>query len=230
VPDNPRWAIAEAVADAVLRHHRDAVHAISVHGSLAHGDDVEGSDVDLVVVTVRPDSGPSPACRRVAGVIVDCGVISAPEYLTHAATLSTTWPLSADQYVTTKPLYDPHGWHDQLRDAHLGRLAGASPAEFTALARAAWGRASALADKAMRLALRHDTDGALVSLGEARLAAALVDGLLSRTYFRDSADAVRRTGTGEADLEELDRRLTAQAGELARRGAPVDAVPDDLAR
>jgi hypothetical protein len=229
VPVNPRWAVAEAVAAAVLRRHPEAVHAIGVHGSLAHGDDADGSDVDLVVVTRRPGIGPQPTSRRVDGVIVDCGVISAEEYLAHAATLSTSWPLAADQYVTTKPLYDPDGWHDRLRHTHLARLAEAGAAEFVALAREAWGPARATVDKAMRLAVRYDTEGALLTLGEARLASALVDGLLGRTYFRSSADAVRRTGASGLDLGELDRRLDAQAVELARLGAPVDATADEVA-
>jgi Nucleotidyltransferase domain len=229
VSPNPRWRVAEDVAAAVLRRYPDEVHAIGVHGSLAHGDDVEGSDVDLVVVTHRPGSGPQPTSRRVNGVIVDCGVISAAEYLAHATTLSTSWPLAADQYVTTKPIYDPDGWHERLRDTHLARLAEAGSAEFTGLAREAWGPARSAVDKAMRLAVSHDTEGALLTLGSARLATALVDGLLSRTYFRDGADALRRTGAGAAGLAELDRWLAAQAEELAKRGAPVDATPEDVA-
>jgi hypothetical protein len=229
VSSNPRWAVAEDVAAAVLRRHGDSVHAIGVHGSLAHGDDTDGSDVDLVVVTRRPGTGPQPANRRVDGIIVDCGVIPADEYLTHAATLSTSWPLAADQYVTTKAIFDPDGWHARLRDTHLARLAQADEAEFIALAREAWGPARSTVDKAMRLAVGNDTDGAVLLMSEARLATALVDGLLSRTYFRGSADAVRRTGSGEAGLTDLDLRLAAQAQELARRGAPVDATADDVA-
>jgi len=230
VSSNPRWAVAEEVAAAVLRRHGDEVHAIGVHGSLAHGDDIDGSDVDLVVVTRHPGGGPQPTCRRVDGIVVDCGVISAEEYLAHAGTLSTSWPLAADQYVTTRPIYDPDGWHARLRDTHLARLAQADRAEFAALAREAWGPARSTVDKAVRLAVRYDTDGAVLLMSEARLATALVDGLLTRTYFRGSADAVRRTGSGEANLDELDKRLCAQAAELARLGAPVDATPDEVAR
>jgi hypothetical protein len=222
--DNPRWAVAESVAAAVLHRYPTDVLAIGVHGSLAHGDDVDGSDVDLVVVTHRAGAGPQPRTRRVSGVIVDCGVIAGDEYLRHAATLSTTWPLAADQYLTTKAIYDPDGWHDRLRDAHLTRLAKAGAAEFAALAREAWGPARSTVDKALRLATRYDTDGAMHLLGEARLAVALVDGLLRRTYFRGSADAVRRVGTGDSGLAELGEHLTRQADELAERRVPVDVA------
>src|SRR5207244_7263339 len=143
VSNNPRWDIAESVAAAVLQRYPGEIHAIGVYGSLAHGDDAEGSDVDLVVVTYRPGTGPQPASRRVNGVIVQCGVISMGDYLVHARTLSTTWPLAADQYVTTKPIFDPQSWHDRLRDTHLGRLAQANSQEFSALAREAWCPAAA---------------------------------------------------------------------------------------
>jgi Nucleotidyltransferase domain len=229
VSSNPRWEVAERVADAVLERYRDEVHAIGVHGSLAHGDDTDDSDVDLVVVTRHVGAGPRPSSRRVDGVIVECGVISMDEYLELACALTTTWPLAADQYVTTKPIFDPDGWHDRLRDTHLGRLAQADRQEFTALAREAWGPAATTLARALRLAGWYDTDGALLTLGEARLAAALVDGLLTRTYFRSSAEAVRRTGLGAAAPAELRRRLGEQAEELANRGQPVDARPAEIA-
>lgn len=225
---NPRWALAEQIADIVLRRYPAQIHAIGVHGSLAHGDDADGSDIDLVVVTLRAGDGPRPTSRRINGVIVDLGVISADEYLEYARTLGTSWPLAADQYLTTKPIYDPIGWHGRLRDAHLGRLAEASGREFVALAREAWCTAEATYAKALRLAEWHDTDGAILTLYEARLATAMVDGLITRTYFRHSAEAVRRTGLGDADMTELGKRLRTQAEELAKRGHPVDGTIADL--
>ena len=42
-------------------------------------------------------------------------------------------------------------------------------------------------------------------IAEARLHAAMVAGLLSRTYFRNRADAVKRTGLAGADMQELAR-------------------------
>ena len=225
---DPRWQIAERVAAAVRRRWPADVRAIGVHGSLAHGDHRETSDVDIVVVTYRPGTGPTPDSRRIDGVMVDLGVIGADEYLSHARTLSTSWPLAADQYLTTRPLYDPDGWHPRLRDTHLARLAEAGGSEFAGLAREAWCHAEATYAQALRLAQWHDTSGALHTFGAARLATALVEGLLTRTYFRDGADAVRRTGLDDLNLTELGSRLRVQADELAKRGRPVDATIGEL--
>jgi predicted nucleotidyltransferase len=225
---NPRWAIAEQVAErARLRFPADVL-AVGVYGSLAHGDDTDASDVDLIVVTYRPGAGPRPVTRRVDGHLVDLGVIGADDYMRHARTLSTSWPLAADRYLATKPLSDPTSWLDRLRDVHIHRLAEARGPEFTALAREAWCRAAAAHTRAARLAEWYDTDAALLVLGEARLAAATVVGLLTRTYFRNSADAVTRTGLARAGITELGAALKAQSEELATRGRPVDGTVDDL--
>lgn len=232
VPDsraaNPRWRLAERVTDAVRRRFSADVLAVGVHGALAHGDDVEDSEVRLVVVTYRPGEGPRPATRRVDGVVVDLGVIGAEQYLGHARTLSTGWPLAADQYLTTVPTYDPDDWYPVLRDTHIARLAEAGNGEFTALAREAWYGAYAARVRAGQLAGGHEVDSGLVALSEARVGAAVVDGLLTRTYFRDAPDAVRRTGLAGVPMPELADRLAAQATELARRGRPVDGTVDEL--
>jgi hypothetical protein len=225
---NRRWALAEKVTDAVRRRFSADIVAVGVHGALAHGDDTDDTDVNLVVVTDRPDTGPRPATRRIEECVVDLGVIWADEYLIHARTLSTSWPLAADQYLTVRPTFDPDDWYPLLRDAHLERLAEAGNGEFTALAREAWYRAHTGTGRARYLASWHDADAALVALADARVGAAVVEGLLSRTYFRDDADAVRRTGIAGLGLADLRERLAAQAEELARRGRPVDGEIADL--
>jgi len=225
---NPRWTLAEEVTDAVRRRFSADILAVGVHGCVAHGDDSEDSDIDLVVVTDEPGTGPRPATRRVNGNIVDLGVISAREYLVHARTLSTSWPLAADQYLTTRPTYDPDDWYPGLRDTHLARLAEAGGGEFAALAVQAWYRACSAMGRARQLAAWYEADAGLVALSDARVGAAVVEGLLTRTYFRDDADAVRRTGIAGLDLTELGERLSAQAVELARRGRPVDGTVADL--
>ncbi len=74
----------------------------------------------------------------------------------------------------------------------------------------------------------YETDSAMLVLGDARLGVALVDGLLTRTYFRSGADAVKRAGVASSHIYELGDRLAGQAQELARRGYPVDGDIDDL--
>lgn len=226
--DGPRWQVAERLAAAILHRWPAEVRAIGVHGSLAHFDDREGANVDLVVVTYQPSTGPAPDARRIDGILVDLGVISAGEYLSHARTLSTSWPLAADQYLTTVALHDESGWHAELRDTHLARLAEASGRDFATLARSSWCAAAALVERCSSLGRWYDTDGALLVLSEARRAVAITEGLLTRTYFTSSADAVRKCGLAGADQVTVRAKLVAQAAELTRRGRPVDSTVAEL--
>jgi predicted nucleotidyltransferase len=227
-PTSPRGQLAVRLRDVIERRWPAEVQATGVYGSLAHGDDREGSDVNLLVVTYRPGTGPRPALRKVDGTLVDLEVVTGEEGLRRARELTSRWPLYADRYVTTKPLHDPRGWFGKLRDTHLARLAETRPPEFSALARHNWALASAAHTRAVRLAEWYDTDAALVMIAEARLHAALVAGLLTRTYFRNAADAVKRTGVAGADMQELSAVLKEQAEELAARGRPVDGTLGSL--
>lgn len=218
----PRGRLAVRPRDVIEHRWPAEVQAIGVQGSLAHGDDHDGSDVNLVVVTYRPGAGPRPALRRVDGTLVELDVVTGDEGLRRARELTPRWPLTADRFVTTRPLHDPRGWFAARRDAHLGRLAEARPAEFTGLARHNWEVAAAAHTRAVRLAEWYETDAALVLIAEARLHTALVAGLLTRTYFRNAADAVQRTGMAAADMRELGTILKGQADELTARGRPVD--------
>jgi hypothetical protein len=218
----PRGYLAVRLRDVIAARWRAEVHAIGVHGSLAHGDDTDGSDVNLVVVTYRPNAGPRPALRRVDGILVALSVPTGEEGLRQARELTPRWPLVADRYLTTRTLLDPRGWFAEQRDAHLGKLAETRPGEFTSLARRNWCIAASAHARAVRLTEWYDTDAALLMIAEARLHAAMVAGLLSRTYFRNHADAVRRTGLAGADMQELSATLKAQAEDLTARGRPVD--------
>jgi hypothetical protein len=224
---DPRWSLAQQVAEAVLRRYPSQVHAIGAYGPVAHGAS-DSASIDLMVVTLHPGSGPAPTMRQVDGMIVDLAVGAVDECLAQAAVITPSWPLTADRYLASKAIYDPMGWHGRLRDTHLSRLAEATSAQFATPARQAWCRAFSARAEAVRLAQWHDTDGAMLALGQARLAAALVDGLLSRTYFRSSAEAISRTGLGDATLADLLDRLTEQAATLAERGHPVTGEIADL--
>lgn len=222
--NSPRGQLANRLRDVIERRWSADVLAIGVHGSLAHGDDHEGSDVNLHVVTYRSGAGPRSALRRVDGILVDLEVVTADDGLRRARDLTTRWPLVADRFLTTLVLHDPRGWFAKLRDTHLARLAEARPPEFTTLARHNWALASAAHTRAVRLAEWYDTDAALVMIAETRVHAAMVAGLLTRTYFRNAADAVKRTGVAGADMQELSSVLKEQAEEVAARGRPVDGT------
>lgn len=220
--------MAEEVGDALRSRWGARLQAVGVHGTLAHGDDSEGSGVEIVVVTRSARAGPPAGARRIDGVIVDLSVISAEEYLRHARTLTTSWPLMADQYITTKAVHDPDDWFPQLRDTHIAQLAQTPAHVFASLAREAWCRAQSAQSFARRLAEWYETESAMIMLTEARLAVAVVDGLLTRTYYRNRSDAVRRAGVASAHIYELGERLIRYAQELARRGRPVDGELSDL--
>ena len=233
VPDDidvtsPRGQLAVRLRDVIERRWSAEVQAIGVHGSLAHGDDHDGSDINLVVVTYRPGAGPKPALRRVDGILVDLDVVTGEEGLRRARELTPRWPLIADRFVTTRALHDPRSWFAGQRDAHQARLAETRPLVFTGLARHNWEVAAAAHARAVRLAEWYDTDAALIMLAEARVRAAMVAGLLSRTCFRNPADAVRRTGLSGADMSELGATLKSQAEELTNRGRPVDGTLGEL--
>ncbi|WP_308120733.1 nucleotidyltransferase domain-containing protein [Paractinoplanes bogorensis] len=221
---SPRGHLAKRLSDVIGARWPAEVRAIGVHGSLAHGDDHDGSDVNLIVLTYRAGAGPRPALRKVDGILVDLRVTTAEEGLRQARELTPRWPLEAERFVTARPLHDPRGLLAEHRDAHLSRLAEARPPEFSGLARHDWEIAAAAHARAVRLAEYYDTDAALVLMAEARVHAALVAGLLSRTYFRNQADAVKRTGLAGADVQELGKILDAQAEDLTARGRPVDGT------
>ncbi|WIM95404.1 nucleotidyltransferase domain-containing protein [Actinoplanes oblitus] len=219
-----RAALAGRLCDAIQHRWSAEVRAVGVCGSVAHGDDNESSDVDLVVITYRPRTGPKPAMRKVDGIPVDLRVLCAEEALAGARQLTARWPLLADRYMTTFGLHDPKDFFKELREAHQHLLTEARPAEFSQLARHNWAVANGARQRAVRLTQWYDTDAALVTIAEARVHAALVAGFLTRTWFRNPADAVKRTGVAAADMQELGAILKYQADELAARGRPVDGT------
>ncbi|MEU4626268.1 nucleotidyltransferase domain-containing protein [Actinoplanes sp. NPDC023801] len=218
----PRGSLAIRLRDALQERWSADIQSLALCGSMAHGDDTDSSDVNFVAVTFRPRTGPRPTRRKVDGIPVDLRVMCAEEGLMQARVLTPRWPLEADAFITTLPLHDPQGWFKTRREAHLNLLAEARPMEFTGLARQNWAVASNAHMRAVRLAQWYDTDAALILMAEARLHAALVAGFLTRTYFRNAADAVRHTGVAAADIQELGAILKYQAEELTARGRPVD--------
>ncbi|NUS72796.1 MAG: nucleotidyltransferase domain-containing protein [Corynebacteriales bacterium] len=223
-----RWQLAQNVTDFATRRFPADVLAVGVHGPLAHGDIREGTDINVVIVTYRSGRGLASSVRQIDGWIVNMSVFSADEYMRAAQTLEIGWPLIADQFLNAKALFDQAGFYQQLRDTHLSRLASAGSREFSALARQAWCEAASLHRRAARSSEWFDSDGALMLLAQARAQTAIVDGLMSRTYFRGSADAGRRTGVSGLDLQALGERLSQQAATLSDRGQPVDASIAEL--
>ncbi len=226
--EHSRAQLALHISDEICRRYPAEVMAVGASGSLAHKDEREGTDLSLLVVTYRPKTGPESMSRRLGETLVELTVVDSQTYLDQASEITVRWPLLADHYLCTAPLYDEVGWHRRLRDTHLARLAEAAGSEFTALARQAWCRAASYFHRAQWHSERFDADSALLILAEARIATAITEGLLTRTYFRSTADAARRTALAGADMQSVSARLSAHAEELAKRGRPVDATVTDL--
>lgn len=226
--DSPQAQLALAITDEVRRRYPADVMAVGAYGPLAHSDERERTDLNLVVVTYRPETGPLSTARQFDETLVELTVVTAQSYLDQASSITARWPLLADRYLCAIPLYDEVGWHRRLRDTHLARLAQAVGGEFTALAGQAWCRAASYFRRAQRYSERFDGDGALLVLAQARIAAAITEGLLTRTYFHSEVDAARRTALVGADLQSVSARLDAHAEELAKRGRPVDGTVSDL--
>lgn len=224
-----RRQLAEQVTEAIMNRHWAGVHAIGLLGSLAHGDDDEYSDVNLGVVTSAPGSEfLRSVVRRVNGIVVHLEVRSVESWLEQARTLTPEWPLVANRYLISKPVFDPHGWYPVLRQAHLDRLREASDLDFAKLARAALLSAVVFTGRARREFVRSGTDDTEYLLTQAALRTALVTGLLERTRYRNRREALRRVGLGRPTLDLLDERHAGLAAQLAERDAPIDAAVEGL--
>ncbi len=221
-----RWAIAQEISEEVLRAHRTEVRAIGVHGSMAHDDSDDFSDIDLVVVTNRPVEGLTSLVREVRGVIVDFGVTPSEEYLAAARTLTRRWPFEADQYLTTRSIYDPKGWHQQLRETHQEMLGQVSERKFLDRAAEAEIAGLSIAQKAQRESARGGSPGVVsYYVGSAAVEVALARGLLTRTYYRGVGDALRRNHLDGIALPDLEEQLDRLRDQLRRRGVPLEADP-----
>ncbi|HEX3731788.1 MAG TPA: hypothetical protein VHU91_02550 [Mycobacteriales bacterium] len=225
---HPQFTLAQEIAGSVCHRHPAEIMAVGGHGRLTHDDERDNTDLQLVVITYRPQQSVRSTAREIDRTLVEVEVVTAENYLARARTLTVNWPLLADRYLYTVPLHDEVGWHRRLRDTHIARLAEAPGTEFTVLARESWCRASSYFRRAQWHSERFDADRALLLLAEARIATAVTEGLLTRTYFRSAADAAKRTALAGADLESVGTRIESHAEELAKRGRPVVGTVSDL--
>jgi len=225
-----RRKLAEQLAEAIVNRYLAGIHAVGLLGSHAHGDDDEYSDLNIGVVTTQANAKPLRSIvRRVNGVVVHLTVRSVSEWLDQARTLTPEWPLTGNQFLIAKPIYDPHGWYAVVREAHLARLRDATDREFAALARAALLSAMLFTSRARREFVRAGRDDTQYLLTQAAMRTALVSGLLTRRRFRNRRDALRRSGLAEATLDSLEERQRELEMELAKRGAGIDATVSELA-
>jgi hypothetical protein len=219
-----RRKLAEQIAEGIVNRYLAGIHAVGLLGSHAHGDDDDYSDLNIGVVSTQANAKPlRSVLRRANGVVVHVAVRSVGDWLDQARTLTPEWPLTANQFLIARPIYDPHGWYAVVRETHLARLRDATDREFAALARAALLSAMVYTARARREFVRAGQDDTQYLLTHAAVRTALVTGLLARRRFRNRRDALHRSGLSEATLDLLEERQRELELELAKRGASIDA-------
>jgi hypothetical protein len=102
-----RVALANKVKDYLVRQHEDLV-AVWIEGSTAKGEDREHSDLELGAITRgEPHVRYEPLVW--GGIVVEVDVKSQRDAFQQAATVDSHWPMWADGYGRSLPLYDPEG-------------------------------------------------------------------------------------------------------------------------
>ena len=208
--------LARAVKDYVLAHHQDVL-AVVIEGSTAKGEDREHSDLEMNVIT-RSASDTKYYQFIFEGIVVEVAFGAVEDSLRNARTVTKHWPIAADGWTGSVPLFDPDGILPRL----AALTANPDPVQ---------------ADEAMR--------GVLVSMyedvckirnlmvsGEVRLAryvslfvgeqAARFLGLLNRQHF----NGTRNLLTKPRDFERLPPHFWEDYPALLA----VEGTADDLAR
>lgn len=188
-----RLALARELARRLLaRHGERAIAAIGLHGA--------APSIELAVVTADPAVEiPERALRLGDGeVVVEIAVIGEDAYLHEAAQIGPLWPLVSDQYRNQVPLHDPDGFFHKLRHVHEAAVSSASDWVFAAAAGYDLVQLIAWEARARAAELAGDLTAALLAAKEGALLAALVAGLLTRTAYRDQADALATAASDPA--------------------------------
>jgi hypothetical protein len=193
-----RLALARELAARLLaRHGERAITAVGLHGA--------PPAIELAVVTADPDVAvPDRALRFGTGdggedaVVVEIAAIGEDAYLHEAGQIGPLWPLVSDQYLRQVPLHDPDGFFHKLRHVHEAAISSASDRVFAAAAGYDLVQLIAWEARARAAELAGDLPAALLAAKEGALLAALVAGLLTRTAYRDQANALYTAATDPA--------------------------------
>jgi predicted nucleotidyltransferase len=196
-----RLSLAGEVADALrTRHGPDDLLAIGLHGSVARGDDDGASDIDIAVITTHDAVQVPDRIRRVRGVIVDVGAITADAYLAEARRIGPAWPVASDQYLATHALHDPTGYFPLLARTHREAVATAPDEDFAEAAAFDLAQAWDALAGARRYLARPELPAARVALHDATVAIALTLGLLRRRTETNTARLVASVATDDWGL------------------------------
>ena len=227
-----RVRLAGELAQLLLDTHGPAaIAAVGVHGTVARGDDTEESDLDLAVVTPGPEVQVPDRYLRYRGTVVDLGAIPADAYLEEASAIGPAWPLAADQYVNQLAVHDPGGFFHKLKHVHEAAVEEAGPEVFAAAAGLDLVQLLSWEARARAAELAGDLLTTLVAVKEAAVLAALVVGLLTRTAWPSTGQALHATaaaGVAGPAFAEAYRRLLDPTAEPAVQVLALGRARDAL--
>ena len=227
-----RVRLAGELAQLLLDTHGPAaIAAVGVHGPVARGDDTEESDLDLAVVTPGPEVQVPDRYLRYRGTVVDLGAIPADAYLEEASAIGPAWPLAADQYVNQLAVHDPGGFFHKLKHVHEAAVEEAGPEVFAAAAGLDLVQLLSWEARARAAELAGDLLTTQVAVKAAAVLAALVVGLLTRTAWPSTGQALHATAaTGVAGpaFAEAYRRLLDPTAEPAVQVLALGRARDAL--
>jgi hypothetical protein len=178
----------------LARHGEGAITAVGLHGA--------PPSIELAVVTADPAVEIQERALRLRtggdDLVVEIAAIGDDAYLHEAGQIGPLWPLVSDQYRNQVALHDPDGFFHKLRHVHEAAVSSSSDRVFAAATGYDLVQLIAWEARARAAELAGDLPGALLAAKEGALLAALVAGLLTRTAYRDQADALRVAATDAA--------------------------------
>ncbi len=109
-------AVANQLAQEILKRYGGSVVAMAVYGSTAKNEDGEHSDLEMWVATTE-DLPVKEDMFIYSGVLVDLSRCPAKEALDEARRVTPFWPVEADGFRSYLVLYERGDFIDKLREA-----------------------------------------------------------------------------------------------------------------
>jgi predicted nucleotidyltransferase len=216
-----RLALARQICDAVVARHGDKIVAVGLHGSMAHGDVDEYSDIDFLVVVDERGAIPERSAWS-DGLYVSVSVNTVDVLLGDARAVESMWSAAADQYLNPLALHDPSGFFERLRKAHIE--GSDDPHAFTTCAAGTLFDAFEAISKARRYVAQRAMPAASVCLSESLVTMGLVVGLLTRSRWRGTHDAVANAAQAGRSIDGFSDAYVAATDDARTAGSRIESA------